>query len=144
MLRFLLNLSITPLPAEEWNKFMLSFLLNWSITPLPAEELNELYAAFLNEFVYYSLTSWRIKWTLCWVSCLIMHVCRLRSRKRLMSNFISKVVSCVSSPLPMIGVKFRKNLWLVFSCKVGWSLLCNVFYVMSCLFHINCATWSIV
>ena len=37
--------------------FMLRFLLNLSITPLPAEELNELYAAFLTEFVYYSLTS---------------------------------------------------------------------------------------
>ena len=42
MLRFLLNLSITPLPAKELNKnFMLSFLLNLSITPLPAEALNE-------------------------------------------------------------------------------------------------------
>ena len=30
---------------------MLLFLLNLSITPLPAEELNELYAAFLTEFV---------------------------------------------------------------------------------------------
>ena len=46
MLRFLLNLSITPLLAEEWNKFMPRFLLNLSITPLPAEELSELYAAF--------------------------------------------------------------------------------------------------
>ena len=36
---------------------MLRFLLNLSITPLPAEEINELYAAFLTEFVYYSLTS---------------------------------------------------------------------------------------
>ena len=36
---------------------MLRFLLNLSITPLPAEELNELYAGFLTEFVYYSLTS---------------------------------------------------------------------------------------
>ena len=34
---------------------MLRFLLNLSITPLPAEELYELYAAFLTEFVYYSL-----------------------------------------------------------------------------------------
>ena len=46
MLRFLLNLSIIPLPAEEWTKFMLSFLPNLSIIPLPAEELNELYAEF--------------------------------------------------------------------------------------------------
>ena len=37
MLRFLLNFSVTPLPAEELNKFM-SFLLNLSITPLRAEE----------------------------------------------------------------------------------------------------------
>ena len=36
---------------------MLRFLLNLSITPLPAEELNELCAAFLTEFVCYSLTS---------------------------------------------------------------------------------------
>ena len=36
---------------------MLRFLLNVSITPLPAEELNEFYAAFLTEFIYYSLTS---------------------------------------------------------------------------------------
>ena len=36
---------------------MLRFLLNVSITPLPAEELNELYAAFFTEFVDYSLTS---------------------------------------------------------------------------------------
>ena len=33
MLRFLLNLSITSLPAEELNNFMLRFLLNLSITP---------------------------------------------------------------------------------------------------------------
>ena len=33
---------------------MLRFLPNLSITPLPAKELNELYAAFLTEFVYYS------------------------------------------------------------------------------------------
>ena len=31
---------------------MLRFLLNLSITPLPAEELNELYAEFLTEFMY--------------------------------------------------------------------------------------------
>ena len=61
MMRFLLNLSITPLLAEEWNKFMPRFLLKLSITPLPAEELNVRYAAFLTEFVYYFLTSWRIK-----------------------------------------------------------------------------------
>ena len=36
---------------------MLRFLLNLSITPLAAEELNKLYAAFFTEFVYYSLTS---------------------------------------------------------------------------------------
>ena len=35
--------------------FMLRFLLNLSITPLPAEELNELYAAFLTEFVFTNL-----------------------------------------------------------------------------------------
>ena len=35
---------------------MLSFLLNLSISPLPAEELNE-HAAFLTEFVYHSLSS---------------------------------------------------------------------------------------
>ena len=34
---------------------MLCFLLNLSITPLPAEELNELYAAFLTEFVCHLL-----------------------------------------------------------------------------------------
>ena len=82
MVRFLLNLSITPLPAEELSElygafltefvllpyllknymnFMMRFLLNLSITPLPAEELNETYAAFLIKFVYYSLTSWRMK-----------------------------------------------------------------------------------
>ena len=38
MLRSLLNLSITPLPAEELMNFMLRSLLNLSITPLPAEE----------------------------------------------------------------------------------------------------------
>ena len=54
---FLLNLSITPLPAEELNELYAGFLLNLFITPLPAEELNELYAAFLTEFVYYYLTS---------------------------------------------------------------------------------------
>ena len=37
--------------------FVLRSLLNLSITPLPAKELNELYAAFLTEFLYYSLTS---------------------------------------------------------------------------------------
>ena len=36
---------------------MLRFLLNLSVTPLPAEELYELYAAFLTEFVCYSITS---------------------------------------------------------------------------------------
>ena len=67
VLHFLLNLSITPLPAEELNELyaafltefllllyqlknymdvMLRFLLNLSNTPLPAEELNELYAVF--------------------------------------------------------------------------------------------------
>ena len=35
--------------------FMLRFLLNLSITPLPAEELNEFYAAFLTEFVCHLL-----------------------------------------------------------------------------------------
>ena len=34
---------------------MLRFLLNLSITPLPAEELNELCAAFLTEFVCHLL-----------------------------------------------------------------------------------------
>ena len=34
-------------------------------------------------------------------------------------------------------LSFVPNLWFVFCCKVGWSLLCNVFYVISCLFHIN-------
>ena len=87
MLSFLLNLSITPLPAEEWNKFMLSFLLNLSITPLPAEELNE---------------------SLCCVSCLIMSVtCSPALPKKIYVNFISEVVSCVSSRFPKIGVKFR-------------------------------------
>ena len=43
---------------------MLRFLLNLLITPVPDEELNGLYAAFLAQFVYYSLTSWRIKWAL--------------------------------------------------------------------------------
>ena len=37
--------------------FALRFLLNLSIAPLPAEELNELCAAFLTEFVYCSLTA---------------------------------------------------------------------------------------
>ena len=41
--------------------FMLRFLLNLSIIPLPAEELYEICAVFLTEFVYYSLTSRRIK-----------------------------------------------------------------------------------
>ena len=41
--------------------FLLRVLLNLSITPLPAEELYEFYAAFLTEFVYYSLTSRIIK-----------------------------------------------------------------------------------
>ena len=35
---------------------MLRFLLNLSITPLPAKELNELYAKFFTEFVYYSVS----------------------------------------------------------------------------------------
>ena len=56
--------------------FILRFLLNLSNNPLPAEELNELYAAFLTEFV-----------------------CRLRSRRRFMSNFISKVLSVSLSSL---------------------------------------------
>ena len=50
---------------------MLRFLLNLSIAPLPAEEVNERYAEFLTEFVYYSLTSSRIKRTLCCASYLI-------------------------------------------------------------------------
>ena len=37
--------------------FMLRFLLNLSITHLPAEDLNELCGAFQTELVYYSLTS---------------------------------------------------------------------------------------
>ena len=41
---------------------MLRFLLNLSNTPLPVEELNDLCAAFLTEFVCYSPTSQRIKW----------------------------------------------------------------------------------
>ena len=87
---------------------MLRFLLNLCITPLPAEELNELYAAFLTEFVDYSLTSWRIKWTLCYVSYLIMSVtCWTALPKKIYVNFISKVVSCDSSPFPKIGVKFH-------------------------------------
>ena len=108
---------------------MLRFLLNLSITPLPAKAINELYAAFLTEFVYYSLTSWRIKWILCFVSywiCLLLpyqlknymnfmlrfipnYVCHLLActPEEDLCEFISKVVSCVSSPFPKIGVKFR-------------------------------------
>ena len=48
VLRYLLNLAVIP-------------LLHLSIALLPAEELNELFAACLIEFVYYSLTSRRIK-----------------------------------------------------------------------------------
>ena len=57
--------------------FVLSFLLNLSVTPLPAEELNVR--------------------TLCCVSYLILSPARLRSERKFMSNFISKVLSCVSS-----------------------------------------------
>ena len=41
--------------------FVLRFLLNLYVIPLPAQELNELYAAALTEFVYNSLTSKGIK-----------------------------------------------------------------------------------
>ena len=41
MLRFTLNLSITPLPAEALNVLYAAFHMNLSITPLPAEALNE-------------------------------------------------------------------------------------------------------
>ena len=47
--------------------FMLRSLLNLSNTPLPAEELNELYAAFLTEFVCHLLTCSPEK-DLCWIS----------------------------------------------------------------------------
>ena len=38
MLRHLMNLSVAPLPAEEYINFMLRHLLNLSVAPLPAEE----------------------------------------------------------------------------------------------------------
>ena len=57
MLRFLLNSSITPLPAEELNELYAAFLTELSITPFPVKAINELYAAFLTEFVNYSITS---------------------------------------------------------------------------------------
>ena len=37
--------------------FMLRFLLNLSIAPLPAEKLIELYAAFLTEFAFFEYLS---------------------------------------------------------------------------------------
>ena len=46
MLRFLLNLSITPLPAEELNELMLRFMPNYVCHLLactPAEDLCEFY-----------------------------------------------------------------------------------------------------
>ena len=68
---------------------MLRFLLNSSITPLPAEELNELnlMLRFIPNYV-----------------CV---TCSTALPKKIYVNFISKVVSCVSSPFPKIGVKFR-------------------------------------
>ena len=47
LLRFLLNLSTTPLPAEELNELCAAFPSEFVYTPLPAEELNEPCAAFL-------------------------------------------------------------------------------------------------
>ena len=57
VLRFLLNLSITPIPSQELNELYAEFSSEFVYYSLPAEELNEIYAAFLTEFVYYSVTS---------------------------------------------------------------------------------------
>ena len=113
---------------------MLRFFLNLSITPLPTEELNEPYAECLTEFVYYSLTSWRIKWSVCCVSYLIMSItCSPALPKKIYVEFhIKSVVLCLLSQRSVWSIV--PNLWFVFCCKVGWSLLCNVFYVHNELF----------
>ena len=44
---FIPNAYIIPLPAVSKMNFMLRFLLNLSVTPLPAAELDELYVNHL-------------------------------------------------------------------------------------------------
>ena len=113
VLPILLNLSAISFPAEELNELCASFLNEFVyITPLPAEELNDLYAAFH------------------------ANLCQSPAiPKKIYIEFhiIFNVLSCASSPLPKIGINcFVPNLWFVFCCKVGCSLLCiYLFYVMS-------------
>ena len=55
MLRFLLNVSIAPLPAKDLNE-TLCCVSYWIYLLLRYQPKNdELYAEFLTEFIYYSL-----------------------------------------------------------------------------------------
>ena len=132
---------LLPYQLKDQMNFVLRFILNLSVTSLPAEGLNELYAAFHTEFVCYSLTSWRIKWTLCCLSYLISrsHASRIR-----FTYFVSYQKCCPCLLSQRLVLSFIPNLCFVFCCKVGCSSQCNLFYVMSSLFHINCTTWRIV
>ena len=87
---------------------MLRFLLNLSITPLPTKELNELHAAFLTKFVYYSLTNYyiifgqikikSIKETLCCVSYLIVSFTCSPALSKIYVEFDNKTgVQCLLS-----------------------------------------------
>ena len=91
---------------------------NVSITTLPAEELNEIFAAFLTEFVCWSLTSGRIKETLCFVSYLIMSVsCSPALPKKIYVQFHIK------SGCPMSLLLFRR------SVKVSYQI-CDSYFVV--------------
>ena len=145
MLSFLVNLSITPLPAKELNE-TLCCVSYWIYLLLSCSwRIYELYAAVLTEFVYYSLTSLRIKWTLSsvsyWIWLLLPYQLKnlMNFMLRFIPNYVCHLLACtpedlcdfwcpVSSLLSRRSVlSFIPNLWFVFSCKVGWSLLCNVF-----------------
>ena len=119
---------LLPYQLKNYINFMLRFFLNVSITPLPAEELHYLYAAFLPECVYYSLTGKELNELYAAVhSWLCQSPARLRSRRRFMLNCISKVLSCVSSP--------EDRCWISYQiCAsyfvVKWDDLCWVIFFM--------------
>ena len=146
MLRFLLNLSITPLPAEELNE-TLWCVSYWICLLLPYQLKSEINLCWVSYWICLLLPYQLKNWMNFMLRFIPNYVCHLLACTR--EDDLCRILCqkwCPVSPLlsRRSVLSFVPNLWFVFCCRVGWSLLCNVFYVMSCLFHINCATWSIV
>ena len=97
-----------PYQLNHEMNFMLCFLLNLSITPLPAKEFNKLYAAFHTKFMSI--------------------ICLAALPKKVMSNFVSKLLSVSPLLSRRSALGFVPNLRFVFVVK--WDdLYCVIFSV---------------